>query len=203
VAIDASSVHEEASSGWNINSGEAQKLLADAAMRGDADVVRAFITEGADVSTRVAKVSLLQRARGVEVVKMLIAAGADVNATSKEYFGPPLSFAAKLGDADSMKVLLDAGAKVNGRSPDGETALMEAAKAGDPVIVGLLLRAGADAKVNTTSGEDALKYADYGLDRQRIMAKHPDAFDEPLVGYEQKYKQIQEMLTAAGAERTK
>jgi hypothetical protein len=203
VSIDASSVHEEASRGWNIKSSEAQKLFADAAMRGDADVVRAFITEGADVHARVAKVTLLQRARGVEVVRLLISAGADVNATSKGYFGPPLSFAAKLGDADSIKTLIDAGAKVNGRSPNAETALMEAAKAGNPAIVELLLRAGADAKAKTTSGEDALKYADYGLDRQRMAAKQPDPFDEPLEGYERKYKQIQEMLIAAGAERAK
>ena len=203
VAIDSSSVHEEVSHGWNVKSDEAKKLFADAVERGDADVVRAFIAEGADVNARLAKVTPLQRARGVEVVMLLVAAGADVNATSKEYFGPPLSFAAKLGDADSMKALIDAGAKVNGRSPDGQTALMEAAKKGDPAVVRLLLQAGADARVKTTSGEDALKYADYGLDRQRIMAKHPDAFDEPLAGFEQKYEEIQQMLIAAGAERRK
>ena len=203
VVIDASSVHEEASRGWKISGSEAQKLFADAVACGDADVVRAFIGEGADVNARFGKVAPLQRARGVEVVKILIAAGADVNATSKGYDGPPLSFAAQTGDADSMKALIDAGAKVNGRSRDGETALMKAAKAGNPAIVEILLRAGADAKAKTTSGEDALKYADYGLDRQRILAKHPDPFDEPLAGYGQKYKQIEEMLRAAGAERTK
>lgn len=103
VAIDSSTVHEEARRGWDLGSAEPQKLFMDAAERGDADVVRAFIEEGVNVNARVGKVIPLQRARGVETVKLLIAAGANVNATSKEYFGPPLSFAAKLGDADSMK----------------------------------------------------------------------------------------------------
>jgi hypothetical protein len=198
VSIDAVAVHEEAIHGWDVNSRDAQKLLMEAAERGDAEVVRAFINAGANVNARLGAVMPLQQARGSETVKILISAGADVNASSKEYFGPPLVFAAKRGDVESITVLLQAGAKVNGRSPDGETPLIEAARSGNPAAVGALLQAGADINAKDNYGDDALKYAALGLAHQESLAKNPEPFEDVLPAYSNKYREIREMLIAAG-----
>jgi hypothetical protein len=199
IYIDPASVHEEAKHGWNVRSVQAQQLLLHASEEGDADVVRAFIAEGADVNSHVGPLTPLQRARGVEVVKALIAAGADVNATSKTYFGPPLNFAAELGDAESVHVLIGAGAKVNGRSPDGETALMNAARSGNPAAVHALLSAGANIHTQNANGEDAWNYLQIGLAHQEELAKRADSFEETTPNYVARYKEIAEMLKVAGA----
>jgi hypothetical protein len=199
VAIDAAAVHDEARHGWDVRGLEAQRLLQRAAEAGDVDTVRAFIEEGGDVNARAGITTPLQQARGAEVVKLLVSAGADVNATSKEYCGPPLNFAAELGDTDSIRALLDAGAKVNGRSPDGETPLMKAARSGNPEAVQALLHAGARVNARDNHGEDALKFAGLGLARQDDLAKNPDPFEEAVRDYTNKYKEIVDMLIAAGA----
>ncbi len=59
----------------------------------------------------------------------------------------PLTEAARLSNARLVKMLLDAGAKVDSANPDGETALMTAISGGDISVVQLLVDAGAN--VNT------------------------------------------------------
>jgi ankyrin repeat protein len=60
------------------------------------------------------------------VVSVLIENGADVNARSTGAF-TPLLFAARVGDLESARVLLAAGAKVNDVTPDGNSPLVVAA----------------------------------------------------------------------------
>jgi hypothetical protein len=203
VAIDAEGVNAEAIHGWDINGRDAQKLMLEAAERGDVEVVRAFIKAGANVNARVGATTPLQQARGAEMVKILISAGADVNASSKEHFGPPLVFAAELGDVESIRALIQAGANVNGRSPDGEAPLVEAARSGNPAAVEVLLQAGADVNAKDNYGEGALKYAALGLERQADLAKHPAPFEGLLADYLNKYNEIKAMLIAAGAKEEK
>ncbi len=64
----------------------------------------------------------------VDIVKSLLAAGADVNATSRKEYDllrgmTPLMLAASDGSEDLVQVLLDKGADVNAKAPDGATAL--------------------------------------------------------------------------------
>jgi hypothetical protein len=107
--------------------------------------------------------------------------------------------AAEEGDAESITVLLQAGAKVNGPSPDGETPLVVAARSGNPAAVEVLLQAGADVNAKDNYGEDALKYAALGLQHQEELAKHPGPFEDLLPDYINNYKKIRELLIAAGA----
>lgn len=199
VAIDAPSLREEVQRGWDITSADARQLLLDAVRRGDAETVKAFIQVGANVNALIGNVYPLQTAQGVKTVKVLIDAGADVNATVKEYFGPPLSFAAERGDADSIKALLDAGAKVDGRTPSGMTPLMKAAGSGSPEAVQVLLLAGAQSDSRDDEGHGALYYVRTALKHQSDLVGHPEPFEETMPEYESKYKRIEDLLIAAGA----
>lgn len=201
VTIDAATVNEECMRGWNVHGAEAAQLLLGAARSGDVEVVKAFLKGGADVNGFSGMLAPLQEARGVDMVKLLTAAGADVN-RAREPFAPPLVHAAELGDAESIIVLLQAGARVDSSWEEGTTALMEAARSGNPEAVKALLAAGASVKLQNQSGEDALEYARLGAVRNAALAERPDAFERALPDYRNKFKKIEQLLVAAGAART-
>ncbi|KAI9875949.1 MAG: Ankyrin repeat domain-containing protein 44 [Pleopsidium flavum] len=81
----------------------------------------------------------------LRTVKLLISAGANVNATSPSFGGTALQVAASEGHSNVVQVLLQANANVNApTSEDGQTALQFAADGGHLEIVRLLLDAKAD-----------------------------------------------------------
>lgn len=89
-----------------------------------------------------------------EVVKLLIAAGADVAAPSRNRMKVTALHSAIAGrDHESTLALIAAGAPVNVPQQDGFTALHEAAQNGDRHIVVALLAAGADPSATLDSGE--------------------------------------------------
>jgi ankyrin repeat protein len=92
-------------------------------------------------------------------VKLLLAAGADVNVTTR-YGVAPLALACINGNAQIVGALLKAGADANGTQRGGETALMTAARTGKVDTVRLLLAYGADVNaVESTRGQNALMWA--------------------------------------------
>ena len=115
------------------------------------------------------------------VAKALIDHGADVNARSRvletfnhlkvEYYGKdvhypaqaggftPLLFAARVGDLESARVLLAAGAKVNDASPEDGTALVIAAASGQEQLAQFLLENGADPNATDALGITPLHWA--------------------------------------------
>jgi len=83
--------------------------------------------------------TLLEALGGVpdrtDIVKMLLAAGADVNAASRKeedlLMGmTPLMLAALGGPEDLVQLFLDKGADVNAKTPSGDTALSMAKSSG-------------------------------------------------------------------------
>ena len=89
-----------------------------------------------------------------EVVKLLIAAGADVAAPSRNPMKvTALHSAIAARDHESTLALIAAGAPIDLPQQDGFTALHEAAQNGDREIVVALLAAGADPSVALDSGE--------------------------------------------------
>ena len=78
------------------------------------------------------------------IVKQLIASGADVNARNKHTSFTVLRYAVRTGNADIIKLLIDAGAKVNIANDHKPNPLNGAVASGNADIVKLLLDAGAD-----------------------------------------------------------
>jgi ankyrin repeat protein len=101
-----------------------------------------------------------------DVVKVLIAAGAKVNAGSRTGGATALMFAALRGRGEVVLTLLQAGANPNAQSEDGETAIMFAVKGLNPLsepharlqrlIITSLMMFGADPRKKNNSGETAL-----------------------------------------------
>jgi uncharacterized protein len=88
-----------------------------------------------------------------EVARQLIQAGADVNAQDNIYANTPLH---EVPDASSAKVLIQAGAALNRRNVEGQTALMLTL---DPEVARVLLEAGADKTIRDKNGKTALDLA--------------------------------------------
>jgi hypothetical protein len=90
-----------------------------------------------------------------ELVRKLIARGADVNKTG----WTPLHYAATTGQLAIIQLLLDEHAYIDAESPNKTTPLMMAAHYGTPQAVKLLLEAGADPSLRNELGLSAVDFA--------------------------------------------
>jgi uncharacterized protein len=127
-------------------------LVADRAQAGDREAVKALIRQAADVNAAqgdgMTALHWAAERDDAELVRMLLAAGANVRAATRINGYTPLLLAARAGHAAVMTPLVDAGADVNAATANGTTALMFAAAAGDVEAVRILLDRGAN--VNAT-----------------------------------------------------
>ena len=94
----------------------------------------------------------------VNLVKDLIAAGADVNAED-DYGGTPLHDAAYKGQAEVISILIKAGADVNAKTDGGSTPLHSAAYKGQAEVIPILIKAGADVHAKNNDGSTPLANA--------------------------------------------
>ena len=98
--------------------------------------------------------------RGVlDIVKMLISAGADVNAEVEDNKFTSLTGAAAIGHVGCLQELIKAGAEVNKQTTDGETALIMAVRNGNINCAELLIKSGTDVNITKTKGTSALEHA--------------------------------------------
>jgi ankyrin repeat protein len=150
-----------------------ETVLMTCARAGNAKAVKALLVHGARVNDKErahdqTAVMWAAAQSHPDVVQALTEAGADIRARSRTYpqtvvgeqtqragreelnytvwrgGSTPLLFTARVGDAASARVLLDAGADANDALPDGTSALVLAAHSGHRDVAVVLLERGAD-----------------------------------------------------------
>jgi len=96
-----------------------------------------------------------------EIVTSLLDAGSDINKPTKAQFDKltPLMIAANAGHLDTVKLLIDRGAKIEVKDRRGRTALMNAVINGQGHVVSYLLRLGANESIKDSSGNGLAHYA--------------------------------------------
>ena len=147
-----------------LGAGAPDAPVADAAMRGDVEAVRALIKKGADVKAAQGDgMTALHWAginRSPDMARLLIGAGADVNAPTRIGNHTPLHVAAETGAGDVIKVLADAGANVKAVTSTGVTPLHLAAESGTVDGIAALVAKGADVNARETAwGQTPLMFA--------------------------------------------
>jgi cytochrome c len=175
--------------------------LIEAAEKGDVELVRQLIDDGADLNKQGRQSgAALHRAlarRHVDVVALLVERGADVN-VANPMLGTPLHVAAGTGNDAMVLLLVERGAGLTvARSSDGYTPLHVAAEAGRTRVVRLLLDRGAD--VNALShgriGAPALHLAEVrGRTEVAQMLREGGATAPPV-------EPIATVMASANAER--
>lgn len=139
--------------------------VADAAMQRDRAAVRTLITQGADINAAqgdgMTALHWAARHGDVDLIKMLIAAGANVHATTRLGDYTPLLMASELGQAGAIDALIAGGADVKKEMTEsGVTALMLASASGQTEAIKTLLAHGADVNAAESGhGETALMFA--------------------------------------------
>lgn len=117
--------------------------LALAAFFGNTEIAQLLIDQGANVSLaannpmKVAPLHASTSGRHLEIVRMLVENGGDVNARQQQGW-TPLHGAAQNGDTEIVKLLLAHGADREARSDTGQTPLDLAMTHGHPAVAALL-----------------------------------------------------------------
>ena len=132
--------------------------VADAAMRGDEGSVRVLLQQGADVNAAQGDgMTALHWAadRGdVEMARMLVYAGASLEAATRMAEYTPLHLASRAGHGAVVRALLEVGSDPATATGSGEaTALHLAAAAGDAATISALIEFGADVNAREQRAE--------------------------------------------------
>ncbi len=140
--------------------------LVDAARRGEVELVRSMLDDGADVNAAQGDGLTALHAsaeRGhVEIAKLLIAAGADLDAETRIGHYTPLHLAGRGGHGHVVLALAEAGADVSrATSNTGVTPLHLAASAvgGEPAVATLLDHGAAVNAREASAGQTPLMFA--------------------------------------------
>ena len=170
-------------------------LMAAAYYR-DPDVVRLLIDRGANVHAitdmtpkgstaliQACRVSEMDFAPVIEIVRMLVDAGVDLEARDcDEYQATALYYAVEYGDENIVRFLLESGASPDATAVGADTPLMMACGNTDTnlEIVRLLLAAGADTTARDSTQHTALHYAAHNFDtdilRELMLEPHANIF---------------------------
>src|SRR4029079_17764049 len=112
----------------------------------------------------------------------LLAHGADVNVKERWKKQTALMWAAHEGNAEAVKLLIDAGAKLDDRSIFGWTPLLFAARQGQVDSIKALVAAGADVNETLPDKTSALVTAVQGLNYEAAVVLLEHGVDPNAAG---------------------
>ena len=151
----------------------ADTRLADLLMQGNSSAARQAVTQQNVNTPQGDGMTPLHWAAyhdDLETTKLLLKAGANVNAETRVNSITPLQMACTNGNAPIIDLLLKAGASPKSTKPNGTTALMIAAASGNVEAVKALYDAGADAEATEkVHGQTALMFA-AALNRAAVVS---------------------------------
>jgi len=135
--------------------------LLTAANRGEIKAVRRLLQAGANVHAGKDDVLCYgcENKNSLELVGLLLQAGATVNVIGGHRRATPLHVATERDQTEVVRRLLQAGAKVNTKDPNGWTPFLNAALRSGVEIVQVLIGAGSDIKAVDREGRDASELA--------------------------------------------
>ena len=138
--------------------------LIDAVRRGDVEAVRSLVRQGVDVNSAqgdgLTPLHLAATSGGAEIADILVYAGANLEARTRNGAHTPLHIASRGGHAAVIDILLGAGADLAVRTANGSTPLHFAAVSGVPSAAEMLLDHGAEVDAREdAAGQTPLIYA--------------------------------------------
>lgn len=182
---------------WNVKYEKDGTPLQLALQKGHKEIAKELLEAGADPNFKttgdwgIYNPPALHQAllvNDAEMVKLLLAKGADVNAVTNN--DTPLTIAAKHGNMEMMRMLLEQNADVNlPRGSDGCCPLAVACDIGSLEMTRLLLEHGADPNIQANYGQTALSIAavsqpqivrlllDHGADTDILTSREFTALD--------------------------
>jgi ankyrin repeat protein len=136
-----------------MNEFEIAKTLRAAIKSGDIQKVRSLVADSANTLHYMTPfgtwLHVAAKSGNLDIVRMLISLGADVNARGGTFGGTPINLAASYGQPQIVRTLLAAGAELDVDKPE-KNPLFGAIQCGQQEIVEILVASGIDFRVRYT-----------------------------------------------------
>jgi ankyrin repeat protein len=147
-----------------ITSESPESALLEAAKGGDLEDVKELIQRGVNIDSKdkdgLTPLHHAVASDNLELLRLLIAGGADVNVRENNSWNTPLLINAVLGEHwEALKVLLEKGADLNAKDNWNRTTLHFAAWHGYTEAVDILIKRGADVNAKNRVGQTPLDKA--------------------------------------------
>ena len=127
-----------------INNREREELLHFACKNGQISLIRNLLKDNVDINALNAKgLSPLHLAvieGNIEVTKLLISEGANIEVTDSKWGSSPLLYACQNGRTKIVKLLVEMGADIKAESDDDTSAIHFAAQSGKSDLIDFLLQ---------------------------------------------------------------
>ena len=184
----------------------AESPVADAAMRGQTDVVRTLLSEGADVNAAhgdgMTALHWAAERGDAEMAEMLIYSGASVHGVTRIGQYTPLHLASRSGSDRLVAMLIDADADVSATTTNsGATPLHLAAGSGNAKSVAILVENGADVNARESAWQQTPLIFAASLNRVEVIEELLARGADPDIASQAMDLQLQGQLDRAASQR--